>query len=37
METGQMTPFFYLFVTFIVVFENSQNSFSFSPLVHSGL
>ena len=36
METIQMTPlffiyFFALFVTFIFVFENSQNSFSFGP------
>ena len=36
METRQMTPYFnllfpfYLFVTFIFVFENSQNSFSCS-------
>ena len=35
METRQMTPFFHLlfllklFVTFIFVFENSQNSFSY--------
>ena len=38
METRQMIPFFYLlfplylFVTFIVAFENSQNSFSFEPM-----
>ena len=39
METRQMTPLFfdlpfplYLFVTYIFVFENSQNSFSCGPL-----
>ena len=33
METRQMTPFFSaLFVAFIFVFENSLNSFSYSPL-----
>ena len=32
METRQMTPFFHLlFLTFIFVFENSQNSFSCDP------
>ena len=37
METRQITPFFHLFfplnlfVTFIVVFENSQNSFLCGP------
>ena len=36
METRQITPFFSstfstMFVTFIFVFENSQNSFSFGP------
>ena len=36
MKTRQTTPFFpsifyALFVTFIFIFENSQNSFSFGP------